>query len=106
MSLQTDNFVKIAREYCAWAEGSALEQEADARMAIHLIASLYSSVLALSMNECGEDVNAKEVTDEEWRVIYKRFSSLPFNYYSVSFSPANIDEKPVTGDLADDLSDI
>jgi hypothetical protein len=47
-----------------------------------------------------------EVTNEKWQEIFNRFTSLPFNYYSVSFSPSNVEEAPVIGDVADDLADI
>ena len=106
MLTQTDNFVSIAKEYCAWAEGAPLAPENEARKAIQLLVTLYANILALPNNGCGEDRTAQEITTEEWQVIYKRFGSLPFNYYCVSFSPANIEEKSSIGDLADDLADI
>lgn len=106
MKDRTEKFVSAAREYCSWAEREALTPEEEVKKAIYLIASLYLNALVLSRDGAGEDIDGKEVTNEEWKLILKRFSSFPFNYYSVSYSPANLEEKPVTGNVADDLADI
>ncbi len=106
MAYEPDKFVSTAQQYCAWAENNSLAQEEEVKKAISLIADLYSSAIVLPKQGCGEDVDGEEVTHEEWKLIYKRFGSLPVNYYSVFFSPANTEDAPVTGDVADDLADI
>ena len=106
MKKPTEHFVSIVREYCTWAEDSKLTGEEDLKKAISLLALLYFSALALQNDGCGEDINATVVTNEQWQFVYKRFSSLPFNYYSSFFSPAKIEDAPGVGDVADDLADI
>lgn len=106
MTAQSDNFASIVKQYCSWAEGDSLTQKEEVKKAISLVASLYFNALTLPNQGCGEDIIAKEISHDEWKLVYKRFGALPFNYYSVSFSPAKIEEAPVTGDVADDLADI
>ncbi len=106
MEEQAHNFINIARDYCAWAEGTPLSEENELKKAIQLLANLYVSILKLPNNGCGEEINTTNVTEKEWETIFKRFSSFPFQYYSVFFSPENTKEKGVMGDLADDFSDI
>jgi hypothetical protein len=61
----------------------------------------------LPKNGPGKDVDGNSVSDEVWEKMFHRFRALPFNYYSDFYSPAKVaEEKPVTGDLADDLADI
>ena len=106
MTESLDCFVSTAQQYCSWAEGASLEQEEGVKKAISLVAALYSLALVLPDEGCGEDIDGKEVTHDEWKLIYEGFESFPFKYYSVSFSPAKTEEAPVTGDVADDLADI
>ncbi len=106
MSTQPEKFSLLAKQYCSWAEESSLAQEDDVKKAIFLLVALYSNALVLSKDGCGDEIEAKEVTNEEWKVIYTRFGSLPFNYYSAPFSPAKLDEEQEIGDVADDLADI
>lgn len=48
-----------------------------------------------------------ELSNNDYRKIHKRFSSLPFQYYWEVFHPvADAAEQPVAGDLCDDLADI
>jgi len=106
MTEPVDKFGATAQQYCFWAEGISLEKEEEVKKAISLVAALYSNALVLPQKGCGEDIDGKNVTHDEWKLIYKRFESLPFKYYSVSFSPAKTENAPVTGDVTDDLSDI
>ena len=106
MTKQSEKFSFIAKQYCSWAEESSLTQEEDVKKAIILLITLYSEALSLLKDGCGDEIDAKEVTDQEWKIIYTRFSSLPFNYYFASFSPAKLDEEQGMGDVADDLADI
>lgn len=107
MNEPTERFVSVVREYCSWAESKPKAEDEEAKAAIRLLANLYSNVLNLPKNGPGRDIDGKRISDEEWKNMFKRFGALPFNYYSEFFSPAKVaEEKPVTGDLADDLADI
>ncbi len=107
MNEPTEKFVSVVREYCGWAESKPKTENEEAKVAIRLLANLYSNALALSKNGPGQDIDGKRISDEEWKNMFKRFGALPFNYYSEFFSPAKVAEKePITGDLADDLADI
>jgi len=105
MTAEIDNFASIATEYCTWAENTSLQEDEIIR-AVSLIATLYTGALALPNDGCGEEIVGKEVTHEEWKLIYKHFGALPFNYYTASFSPSDLGLEPGTGNLADDLTDI
>ena len=101
------NFVEVARKFCAWAEAEPTPAKTEAKTAIRLLADLTSAIMAIPNLGCGEDVEEERISEFEWSRIYKRFGSLPFNHYSTFFSPAKFHEqKPVVGDLADDLADV
>jgi len=103
---QTERFSSVVSEYCSWAENGGETQANDLKKAISLLAELYSTILELTDERCGEDIASKEVTQDEWRDVFERFSSLPLQHYSVAYSPSTLDEAPVTGNVADDLADI
>ena len=101
------HFATVARSFCAWAEAQPGTVEAEVKMALRLLADLSSAIMATPSLGCGENVEGERISDKEWKVIYKRFGSLPFNYYSTFFSPTKInEEESVVGDLADDLADM
>ncbi len=62
----------------------------------------------MRLEEGGLDnrVESERLTSEAWWAIYGKFKSLPFQYYSTYFQPFQVEEEGVTGDLADDLTDI
>ncbi len=71
------------------------------------MADLVSAMMATPPVGCGEDVEEERISDDQWKRVFKRFESLPFNHYSTFFSPAKLhEEEPVVGDLADDLADM
>lgn len=105
MQTAEEKFTRSARQFCLWVESSPTET--DARKALGLLAALHISALELKQGDCGESIESTRISNEQWKAIFARFNSLPFNYYNEFFSPANYDEKePVVGDLADDLADI
>jgi hypothetical protein len=100
-------FISTVRNYCVWVESKPASEIEEAKKALQLLAALYHYVLKICPSDSGEDIDGERISDEEWKKIYKRFGALPFNYYSDFFSPAKMAlEKPETGDLADDLTDI
>lgn len=107
MNEAIESFATAVREYCGWAETEPKSETEEAKIAIRLLANLYSSVLGLPKAGPGNEIDSKEIAYEEWKKMFKRFGALPFNYYSKFFSPAKVvDEDPALGDLADDLADI
>ncbi len=99
-------FANAAREYCLWAEGEANAGATDMLIARRHLASLISLALDLPNVTC--DVNAPgEISQEAWKLIFKRFGELPVNYYSNCFDPLQESAAELSlGDLADDLADI
>lgn len=104
MSEAITAFAAAAERYCAWAEGEASAPRDDARAGRLLVAELYRRALDLPATE-GSDRVVPAVDGHER--VYRRFGSLPFNYYSECFDPLIVPaEEPVVADLADDLADI
>jgi hypothetical protein len=105
MSQQVQQFAEAANQFCSWAERSPQSPETEATTAVQLLSSLYQRALTLP-DTFGEE-EPGEVADSEWTSIYRRFGSLPFNYYSQRFNPLDIQsESHEVADLADDLADI
>ncbi|GGX17598.1 DUF5063 domain-containing protein [Undibacterium macrobrachii] len=104
MTSQVEKFATVAAQFCEWAEGGSLSPEREAQIAHQFLCDL--SQLALQLPpEFGEEEPA-EITYETWHSIYRRFGSLPFNYYSHCFDPQEVPNDATTADLADDLADI
>jgi hypothetical protein len=101
-----DAFAAAAHEYCAWAEGDSRGALDDARIARTLLAELYRRAVDLpELEDC--DVTAPEIPNDEYQTMFRRFGSLPFNFYSECFNPLVVPaEEPVIADFADDLADI
>jgi hypothetical protein len=98
-------FANAAREFCRWAESAAGLPEEEAAAALHRMVHLYGC--ALDLPDLFGEKEAPDIDDSEWKAIYKRFGTLPFNYYSQQFNPLpDTPEEPVVADLADDLADI
>jgi hypothetical protein len=104
-------FANAARHYIVWCEH---EKIADAQKlqleAMRHLSQLYS--LALALPEVDESClielpDPPKIEDATRRRIYESFSALPLNYYREVFSSDyKSNEAPVTGDIADDLTDI
>ena len=106
MTTKIESFAKTARAYCSWCEAEPTTSVDDALSALKILPALYSAAIALPDLSGNEE--APRVSDEEWRRVFARFASLPFNYYASCFDPHQIpiEEKPVVSDAADDLADI
>ena len=104
MTQQVEKFAEAASQFCAWAEGAPSSAGSEAIAALHHLSTLYQ--LALALPDVFAEEEPTEVTHEAWTHIYKRFDTLPFNYYSQCFSATDSPaETPVVADLADDLAD-
>jgi hypothetical protein len=98
-------FFGTASEFCRWAEVRPATPDDEVATALSLLSRLYAQ--ALELPPLFDEEDAPKVSHEEWLVIYKRFGSLPFNYYAEYSEPhCTEDPSPGMGDLADDLADI
>jgi hypothetical protein len=108
MLTDIQTFSEVAERYCAWVESRPKTAENEADQARSLLLSLYSAALLLPLHtSCENTEHSEPVPDDIWKKVYKRFSALPFTYYSIQGDPLFLPAKHVeVGDLADDLSDI
>lgn len=109
MDGRLESFVSVVEEFCSWVESELSSEPNELKTAIRLLANLYSKVLELPVGNPNSDFDPDKyrITDEEWHQCFKRFGSLPFNYYWVILNPADIKNESLgMGDLADDLADI
>lgn len=105
MTSQIEQFAEAAAEFCDWAERTCAPIEKEAAVALALLSNLYQR--ALHLPDVSGEEEPGEVTQDAWARIYKRFGSLPFNFYSQCFNPLDsLDEPSGVADLADDLADI
>ena len=103
--LALEAFARAAGDFRRWAEGQPTDAANDALQARQLCAELFRR--ALDLPKSFSEANVPEIAHEDWTTIYKRFGSLPFNYYSECLDPLRVPaEEAVTADLADDLADI
>jgi hypothetical protein len=100
-------FYEYVKEFCSWAESEIDKPEVELIKALHLLSRLYSNALMLKTEKFVTEHETISISDEQWNLIFKRFGSLPFNYYPDIDDITEI-ETPSTslGDVADDLADI
>ena len=107
MNNTIENFAEICEGFCNWSEAPSGYGENEVQIAFAWLIKLVSSILQTPDASCGEEIEAPSTSEEEWKAVYNRFSSLPIHYYATHFRSYNLSEpEPVTGDLADDLADI
>lgn len=104
MSRQVQQFADAAEAFCSWAEEGIEDQGGQVLNALVLLSNLYQCALALP--EFFGEQDPPDVPDQEWKKVFARFGSMPFNYYSQCFDPHEVPGEPSVADLADDLSDI
>lgn len=100
-------FRAAAERFCAWVEAPAEGAEQELYLAMRHVAELYA--LALVMPDADADPSVAELSldENDHRVVYRRFSRLPLQYYGEVFDTTRVPpEEPSVGDLADDLLDI
>ena len=100
-----DEFVDIARRYCAWAEAAAGNPQQEMYQAREFLAELHLAVVRLPDADFDDSERKVAVTYDEWKKVLERFSNLPVVEYWDVFDP--LDEKePLWNSLANDLADI
>ena len=103
---KVEEFAKVASDFCLWVEGGPKNAEEEHFVATKYIARLYLEGLELPICEPTED-HEWSVNKDEYKRIFKRFSSLPFQYYWEVYKPVTDEpEEPVAGDICDDITDI
>ena len=104
---KVEHFAEIVRRYCAWADGSSVDINADMQTAQILLAELHFAVLDLPDDEFEDDVELEDVTAEQWKTVRERFANLQEEGYWTVFDPTKDQENDtVFALLADDLADI
>ncbi len=102
----TAQFVEQAREFCRWVEGPPGSHHEEAHTARLHLARLYARALELSPSASWNG-DAPEISQEDWKRVFKRFGALPVNYYGECLDPLEVPaSETCLGDLADDLADI
>ncbi len=102
---QLESFFDAATAFCIWAESEPAAPVDEVDTAIKLLSKLLSEIHELP--KLFDEEVAPELSHEEWLAVYKRFGSLPFNYYASYSEPHNAENPiPGIGDVADDLADI
>src|SRR3954447_21030776 len=99
MSNSIDRFALAARTFIAWAESPGTDDpHAEAVLARANVVALIAAAIELPDPTCEKE--APDLPDEQYRRIYKRFGTLPFNYYSECFNPLAVPpEEAVVADL-------
>jgi hypothetical protein len=106
MTAPVRDFLRVAREYVSWADHGMLSGSETA-FCLQILARLYLAALSLPKSHGDEVESLPEVPMADEERVSKRFSSMPFQYYSEIFDPIEIPPgEPVMGDLCDDLVDI
>ena len=107
MTSQIRQFAKVAEQFVAWAETAPQSSTNEVIRALQILSSLYQQALQLDVQFQDSYPEPDDISHEYRDNIFKRFGTLPFNYYSKCFDPHNVpDELPVIADVADDLADI
>ncbi|MDQ3713827.1 MAG: DUF5063 domain-containing protein [Acidobacteriota bacterium] len=104
---KVEHFAEIVRRYCAWAETSSVDVNADMQTAQRLLAELHLAVLDLPDDEFEDDVELEDITAEQWKTVRERFANLQAEGYWTVFDPTKDQEnETVFALLSDDLADI
>jgi hypothetical protein len=100
-----NDFAEVARRYCAWAEGALTGSDEEMRQARILLAELHLAAVRLPDLGIGKDLDATQISQDEWSRVFERFDKLPVTTYTDVFNPLK-EKEPVTSSLSDDLADI
>lgn len=111
-TLSITQFAHASRDFCDWVEKSAdqvtSEKEPSLKARQH-IAKVYLLALSLPVDwsdEWASIESAERVSAQHRADLMPRLQALPFGFYNVFFTPSNLEDKHVMGDLADDILDI
>jgi hypothetical protein len=111
---QVVTFQQAASRFCDLLELDSPKPESWIREVLMALSDLYAAAHTLSMlgpfEFPGNVSEEPRIDHDQWKTIYDRVSrALPQRWYLTFFDltePLDLEQKPVIGDLADDLADI
>ncbi len=99
------HFLHAARSFCAFAEAPYVGDEHEMYVVRRHLVTLFSLGLALPRCEIYQ-YDPAPLPEDAWAGVFKRFGSLPVQYYGQVCNPLEVPPGTVgLGDLADDLAD-
>jgi hypothetical protein len=101
-------FAKVAGKFCRLIEGHrAMSREAFQEVVLRNLSLLYAVALQLRSSSKTSDLQAQRMTHAQWEQLFKSLGRKLGTHqrYWVVFNP-QAEEKPLVGNLADDLADI
>ncbi|HEY9029412.1 MAG TPA: DUF5063 domain-containing protein [Burkholderiaceae bacterium] len=105
-SAATATFAALARAFCAWCEAASPDPDAATRAAAW-IARLHAAALALPEVGCDYFEELPEPPEAALRRARANLGAFDGWYYREVFDPdPTLDDRPVMGDVGDDLTDI
>ena len=98
-------FVKAARSFCDFAELPYAGDDREMHVVRRHLATLFDLGIALPYCTMYE-YDPAPLPEDAWGEVFKRFGSLPVNYYGEVCDPLEVPADTAgLGDLADDLAD-
>lgn len=105
--MESDEFERLAREYCALIEDPPDREELVSRL-VELLPRLYAAAVHLQGPFVDDDL--PRMSHEGWVMIFERLEAVlgDWDLYPEIFDPTDpsLGVEPVHGSLADDLADI
>lgn len=101
-------FANCASDYRSWCEEPRASDPMQLlREATRHVARLYAAALELPEVAFTDHPEPPDLSEPDWKAMFKTFGALPFNYYWEVYNPSIDDsDEPVVGDVADDLTDM
>jgi len=100
-------FEHAARRFCAWAEADPRAPDVELHLAMRYVTDVYAAALMLPETDPQTEGPDRQADESAHEALYRRFLSLPFQYYGVVFDTSTLPpEEALVGDVADDLLDI
>jgi hypothetical protein len=100
-------FAETAERYCAWSENPPEVVEWEVETAIRFLLELTARALDLPgvyvEDDWGVDLEGR--THEEWQAVFRRFVTIPVQYYGTRDPEELVDGEALVGDVHDDLAD-
>lgn len=109
MSERVERFAQEVRGFAQWITTAEDTNAVAARNGVLRLTRLYLAGLELcACQEVDEvtDVDDARVDKSEWERVFRHAARLPINYYGVADPLVLTPERPMIGDLADDIADI
>lgn len=99
------DFADVGRRYCQWAERELGDPHQAMQQVQLLLAELHLAAVHLPELKLGDNLDAPQISLEDWSLISNKFGQLPVTVYIDVFNPLK-DNQPIENSLPDDLADI